>query len=135
MVSIAFENFFVDVKNASRTFLRTYFKAAFNSKQISSNKHFSKMHPKARNGLYIDRTTILIPIIHLGISRYLVYISWPIFYVPTRADPLQAHYNNKKSVNILDFFLCSKIKWWIDIFCTIFKGNARPLNMVLHKNV
>ena len=50
-VPIAFEKFFGEVKNASQTILRTFFYAVLNSTHIFSNKVFSKMHAKARNGL------------------------------------------------------------------------------------
>ena len=65
MVSNEFRNIFGIGKNASRTFLRTYFNAAFNSKQISSSKDFSKMLLKARNWLWINH--LITPSFHVHI--------------------------------------------------------------------
>ena len=64
MVSNAFRNFFWVRKNGSWTFLRQIFNAIFNSKHISSSKHFSKMLLKATKGLWIDLAAILIHQIH-----------------------------------------------------------------------
>ena len=49
IVSNVYKKFFGISKNASWTFLRTFFHAVFNSKHISSSKDFSKMFLKARN--------------------------------------------------------------------------------------
>ena len=43
MVSNVFQKFFEISKNASWTFLGPFFNVVFNSKHISSSKHFSKM--------------------------------------------------------------------------------------------
>ena len=65
MVSNAFKNIFGIGKNASQTFLRAFLNAIFNSKQISSSKHFSKMLLKARNWLWINH--LITPSFHVHI--------------------------------------------------------------------
>ena len=103
-------NIFNIGKNASWTFLRTLINALFNSKQISSSKHISKMLLNTWNGHITSKK------IHLDISilyswkyfqEYRYYFT--IFYFPTR--PKNTYYwarrgpsfNNKKSGTYLDF--------------------------------
>ena len=120
MVTNVFQNFFWVRKNGSLTFLRMLYYAIFNSKPISSSKHFSKMLLKATKGLWIDLAAILIHQIHsLFLCRHQV------IFRPAR--PL------KKVVLFWIFFLHSKFKWTIYIFCMIFRCNARPLNSGLEK--
>ena len=119
IASNALPNIFEIGKNGSWTFLRMFFYAIFNSKHISSSKHFSKMLLKATKGLWIDLAAILIHQIHsLFLCRHQV-----IF----RRGP------SKKWCYFGFFFLHSKSKWTIYIFCMIFRCNARPLNSGLEK--
>ena len=74
MASNALTNIFGIGKNASRAFLRTFYYAAFNSKHISSDKHFSKMLLKAVNGpqiVQIDRAAIIIFFYNISTSIFL----------------------------------------------------------------
>ena len=73
-------NFFWVRKNGSWAFLRMFFYAIFNSKHISSSKHFSKMLLKAIKALWIDRAAILIH----SLFSHVFQPDSVIFYVPTR---------------------------------------------------
>ena len=129
-----FKKFFWVRKNGSWTFLRMLYYAIFNSKHISSSKHFSKMLLKATKGLWIDLAAILIHQIHslffMYFFRYPYLSSKPISKFRRGlkwARPL------KKVLLFWIFFLHSKSKWTIYIFCMIFRCNARPLNSGLEK--
>ena len=91
-------------KNVSWTFLRTLINALFNSKQISSSKHISKMLLNTSNG-HITSKKFLYSWKYFQEYRYY----FTIFYFPTR--PKNTYYwarrgpsfNNKKSGTYLDF--------------------------------